>query len=141
MSELPKNPNSGEEHKKSKKSSEKKYYIDWFQFTIALVVIMSFSFFVGIIIWGEENFDNSFKTIALIAPFVGTIIGFYFGQKPIQGLTQQVSEATTQKKLESQKALKGFTLAETDRSYIEQLEKQNEIKDEMIEDLKERMGL
>ena len=54
--------------------------------------------FEGIVILDDSvKFDDSFQILSMTAPFVGTIIGFYFGQKPTQNLTKQVVQATSDK--------------------------------------------
>ena len=91
-----KNSDSQSQSVTPKKNS---FHIDWFQFIIALVIVVSFTLFVGKVIWNNPTFEESFKIIAIIAPFVGTIIGFYFGQKPVQGLTQEVAKVTGEKQV------------------------------------------
>lgn len=102
------------------------YHIDWFQFTIALVVIVSFTIFVMKVIWNNPTFDESYKIIALVAPFVGTIIGFYFGQKPIQGLTQQIAQVTSEKQTMRNDLAEAVTNSDSLEKRLERMEKRLE---------------
>lgn len=95
--------------------------MDLFQFFIALIVIISFTAFVAQVIVHNSDFDNSFKILAMIAPFVGTIIGFYFGQKPVQGLTQQVTTASGKNLSFTEKTLEAGDIIEHQRDIINRL--------------------
>lgn len=106
-------------------SLTKSIHIEWFQFIIALVIIISFTIFVGKAIWDNPEFEDSFKIIAIIAPFVGTIIGFYFGQKPIQNLTQQVVRATSKNQSFTATSVQAGEIIEADNTNI--IDLKNEI--------------
>ncbi|CAD6526802.1 hypothetical protein NMT12_90137 [metagenome] len=86
--------------RKSKMDSAKKstLYLNWFQFVIAITVISAFLYLVFSILPQSKTFENSIQLISLVATFVGMIIGFYFGQKPVQELSSQVSDVTSEKK-------------------------------------------
>ncbi|MCV0366366.1 MAG: putative manganese transporter [Nitrosopumilus sp.] len=90
-------PSSDTKENNGESKSDGRRSIDWFQFIIAMVVVVSFTIFEGMVIWGNPKFDESFQIISMTAPFVGTIIGFYFGQRPVQTLTNEVSKANTAK--------------------------------------------
>jgi hypothetical protein len=75
-------------------SDEGHYRLESFlPFILALVLILGFLVFVGkIICWYPSNLDL-LKTVATIflGP-IGTILGFYFGQRPVERLTLQAQK-------------------------------------------------
>jgi len=69
---------------------------EWFQFIIAMVIIIPFMAYVGI--FHAANMTQEAKDIlSMLGAFVGTIVGFYFGQRPIQSLTKQIQKESSEK--------------------------------------------
>ena len=94
-----KEPLKNKEEKSNKKLRYNIKVDELFQFIIAMIIIISFTVFVYIVLsvqtYDKNKFDSSYQLIAMLAPFLGTIIGFYFGQKPVQHLTGQVGDLTS----------------------------------------------
>ncbi len=142
MSENTQKPESTNQKPKVVDSPKKNsFHIDWFQFVIALVIIVSFTLFVGKVIWDNPQFDDSFKIISIVAPFVGTIIGFYFGQKPVQNLTQQVASATNKNQSFTSSSFEASEIIESDKDTIEGLKSQVKSLKEIIESLNNDNGV
>lgn len=70
--------------------------IEWFQFIIALIVIVPFMIYIGIF-YASGMTQEAKDILTMLGVFVGAIVGFYFGQKPIQSLTKQVEKESSQK--------------------------------------------
>jgi len=97
------------------------------QFALAMIIICSFALFEGMIILnGQVNFEDSFQVLSMTAPFVGTIIGFYFGQKPTQNLTTQVVKATSEKEDMKNKLVKTVDNSDSLETRLESLKKKLE---------------
>lgn len=66
------------------------------QFIIALIIICSFVTIVGSAVL-TDAFSKAENVIMTFSAFVGTIMGFYFGQRPIQSLTREVAKISREK--------------------------------------------
>jgi hypothetical protein len=74
------------------------------------------------------------KMTALLGGFVAAILGYFFGQRPVQNLTQQLAQVTTEKeavKRQVEEVRPEVDMAETDV---------NEMKNE-LESIKNLLGL
>ncbi|MDC8437731.1 MAG: hypothetical protein LV468_01875 [Candidatus Nitrosotenuis sp.] len=81
------------------------------QFIIALIIVCSFVIIIGLAVL-TDAFSKAENIIMTFSAFVGTIIGFYFGQRPVQNLTEEVAKANrANSKLKSDAEV---TLNETD---------------------------
>lgn len=62
-------------------------------FTLALVLVAGFLFFIGKIVWYDPQDLDLLKTLsAIFLGPIGTILGFYFGNRPVERLTLRVQE-------------------------------------------------
>lgn len=69
---------------------------DYFQFILALVIVVPFVIYIGL--FQLSNMTQQAKDVlSMMGAFVGTIVGFYFGQKPVQNLTKQVQQESSEK--------------------------------------------
>lgn len=68
---------------------------DVFQFVIAIIIIGSFLILLAWIYPNKQ--DDGIKMINMLEGFVGMIIGFYFGQRPIHNLTKQVEDVSSKR--------------------------------------------
>jgi uncharacterized protein YneF (UPF0154 family) len=113
---------------------------DKYQFTLAVIIVAPFVGYVEIF-YGLGMTAESKEILGTLGVFVGTIIGFYFAQRPIQNLTKEIVEITSDKK----DAIR--TLRDSDRldglaeRKIEQLEADLKEKEQFIESLKSRYGV
>ena len=119
---------------------ENKSFSEYFQFIIAMIMIISLVVFLAILYY-NENFDYAEKLIATFGAFVGVIIGFYFGQKPIQNLTKQVSQATSKTESAKDTVINYTNQVETDQEIITTLKETIKIREELIEDLLGKKGI
>ena len=108
-----------------------------YQFILALIMIVSLVVFLAIL-YNNGDFENAEKLIATFGAFVGVIIGFYFGQKPVQNLTKQVSEASTKV---SEATTKTNTAKETLLDYESRVEEDKEIKQALEEKIRAQAEL
>ena len=69
---------------------------EYFQFIIALIMVLALVVFLAIL-YDKDKFDEAQTVVATFGAFVGVIIGFYFGQKPVQQLARQASRAEEEK--------------------------------------------
>jgi hypothetical protein len=71
-------------------------------FVIAAMLVGSFVVFYGITMY-SEGAANEYKGIEKIttsmSPLIGAIIGFYFGNRPVQQLGKQAAEQATEKEM------------------------------------------
>ena len=78
------------------KPSKNNNRTEWFQFIIALIIIVPFMIYVGA--FHASGMTQEAKDIlTMLGVFVGAIVGFYFGQRPIQNLTKQIEKESSQK--------------------------------------------
>ena len=62
-------------------------------FTLAFVLVAGFLFFIGKIVWFDPQDLDLLKTLsAIFLGPIGTILGFYFGLRPVEKLTDRVQE-------------------------------------------------
>lgn len=78
------------------KASPDRHYV----FVIAAMLVGAYVLFYGITMYAEGA-KNEYKGIETIttsmSPIIGAIIGFYFGQRPIQQLTRQAAQESSEK--------------------------------------------
>jgi hypothetical protein len=68
-----------------------------YTFVIALFVIGSFVLYVGLILFYLRDLNLLEKMSAVFSGFVAAILGYFFGQRPVHALTNQVQDAIQQK--------------------------------------------
>jgi|CXWL01.1.fsa_nt_gi hypothetical protein len=91
-----------------------------FQFIIALIMVSALVVFLGIL-YATQQFGYAETLIATFGTFVSLIIGFYFGQKPIQNLTQQVATVSGTNQSFTEKTLEAGDIIEHQRDIITNL--------------------
>ncbi len=128
-----------EESKNSRTGSVNKQtnLSEHYQFIIAIVVIVSLIVFLAIL-YNNKSFDYAEKMIATFGAFVGTIIGYFFGQRPVQNLQNQVVAAIEQKK-EIEDAVKNAEAEDTlekSRKELERLTAKNKEYERIVGQLK-----
>jgi hypothetical protein len=102
---------------------------------LALIILAAFFAFYGIALVSgiffssPDDFSGIEKVSATLGPLAGGVIGYYFGQRPVQSLTEQVQEVA----IEKEKAKVG--LEETSEQTSEQIG----IANEQIQDLREQL--
>lgn len=109
---------------------------------LAVVIVLAFFAFYGIALVSgiffssPDDFSGIEKVSATLGPLAGGVIGYYFGQRPVQSLTEQVQEVAIKK----EKAKVGLeetsdkTSAQRSRviEQVQDLEEQVRTKDEII---------
>lgn len=113
---------------------------DKYQFTLAVIIVAPFVGYVGIF-YGFGMTAESKEVLGTLGVFVGTIIGFYFAQKPIQNLTKEVAEATSSKKEATKTVHESDKLNMLNEQVITKIKADLEEKEEFIENLKSRYGV
>jgi hypothetical protein len=102
---------------------------------LALIILAAFFAFYGIALVSgiffslPDDFSGIEKVSATLGPLAGGVIGYYFGQRPVQSLAEQVQEVAIKK----EKAKVG--LEET----CDQTSEQRSIANEQIQDLREQL--
>ena len=103
-------------------------------FIIALVVIVPFMIYFGVVLLYLKDAVLLEKMTALLGGFVAAILGYFFGQRPVQNLTQRLAEVSSEKEVAKRRveeARLGADMTETDV---------NEMKVE-LESIKRLIGL
>ena len=75
------------------KKSYTKIIKESFSFAIALVVLIPFMIYFGVVLIYLQDMVLLEKLSALLGGLVALIVGYYFGQRPIQQLTEQVKKS------------------------------------------------
>ena len=91
--------NSSQQYSMADESNEKSYskiIKESFSFAIALVVIIPYMIYFGVVLIYLHDIVLLEKMSALLGGLVFVIIGYYFGQKPLKELSKQVEDAQTQ---------------------------------------------
>jgi hypothetical protein len=72
-----------------------------YTFVIAIIVIVAFLYFYGVVLSsggsGVNAFEGIEKVSATLGPIVAAIIGYYFGQRPVQQLAEQARNAANER--------------------------------------------
>lgn len=103
-------------------------------FIIALIVIVPFMVYFGVVLLYLKDAVLLEKMTALLGGFVAAILGYFFGQRPVQNLTQRLAEVSSEKEVAKRRveeARLGADMTETDV---------NEMKVE-LESIKRLIGL
>lgn len=98
-----------------------------YSFVIALVVIIPFMIFFGVVLIGFKDFVLLEKMTALLSALVAAVLGYYFGQRPVRELTNQISQA----QLERDQSRDQF---ETSRKDLFKIHRQYEDSKKLIEE-------
>jgi len=107
---------------------------EWFQFIVSLVIIVPFIAYIGIFHWFQMT-QEAKDVLTMLGAFVGTIVGFYFGQRPVQNLTQQVATATNKNQSFTVSSFEAGEIIESDKVTIEELRGQIKSLKQTIESL------
>jgi len=68
-----------------------------FSFAIALVLLIPFMIYFGVVLIYLQDTVLLEKMTALLGGLVAVVIGYYFGQRPVRELTTQVKAAQEEK--------------------------------------------
>lgn len=103
-------------------------------FRLAIIILAAFFAFYGLallsgIFSSPDDYSGVEKVASTLGPIAAGVIGYYFGQRPVQSLTEQVQEVAIKK----EKARVG--LEETS----EQTSELRGIANEQIQDLREQL--
>jgi hypothetical protein len=103
-------------------------------FRLAIIILAAFFAFYGLallsgIFTSPDDYSGVEKVASTLGPIAAGVIGYYFGQRPVQSLTEQVQEVAIKK----EKARVG--LEETS----EQTSELRGIANEQIQDLREQL--
>jgi hypothetical protein len=103
-------------------------------FRLAIIILAAFFAFYGLallsgIFSSPDDYSGVEKVASTLGPIAAGAIGYYFGQRPVQSLTEQVQEVAIKK----EKARVG--LEETSK----QTSEQRGIANEQIQDLREQL--
>ena len=103
-------------------------------FRLAIIILAAFFAFYGLallsgIFSSPDDYSGVEKVASTLGPIAAGVIGYYFGQRPVQSLTEQVQEVAIKK----EKARVG--LEETS----DQTSELRGIANEQIQDLREQL--
>jgi hypothetical protein len=113
---------------------------------LAVMILLAFFAFYGIALVNgiffslPDDYSGVEKVASTLGPIAASVIGYYFGQRPVQALTEQVQKAAA----EGQEARAGLREAGDqtgiDNQQIRDLRDQIRTKDEIIERLIREAG-
>jgi hypothetical protein len=112
---------------------------------LAVMILLAFFGFYGLallsgIFSSPDDYSGVEKVASTLGPIAASVIGYYFGQRPVQALTEQVQKAAA----EGQEARAGLREAGDqtgiDNQQIRDLRDQIRTKDEIIERLIREAG-
>jgi hypothetical protein len=103
-------------------------------FRLAIIILAAFFAFYGLallsgIFTSPDDYSGVEKVASTLGPIAAGVIGYYFGQRPVQSLTEQVQEVAIKK----EKARVGLEEAS------EQTSELRGITNEQIQDLREQL--
>jgi PDZ domain-containing secreted protein len=116
--------------------------------TLGLVVIILLAFFAfygialvsGIFFSSPDDYSGVEKVASTLGPIAAGVIGYYFGQRPVQSLTEQVQKVAVKR----QEAKEGLEQADeqtgVDNQQIRDLADQVRTRDKIIERLIKEIG-
>lgn len=114
-------------------------------FYLAIIVIGLFFIFYGVTLFAgiislPTDYSGIEKVSSTLGLIVATVVGFYFGQRPVQSLTEQIREGAVRE--ERAKASFGSSYEQTgiDNDQIQDLMDQLRTKDRIIERLIREIG-
>lgn len=114
-------------------------------FYLAMIVIGLFFIFYGVTLFAgvislPPDYSGIEKVSSTLGLIVATVVGFYFGQRPVQSLTEQVREGAVRE--ERAKASFGSSYEQTgiDNEQIQDLMDQLRTKERIIERLIREIG-
>jgi hypothetical protein len=115
-------------------------------FYLAIIVIgLFFSFygvtlFVGVFPPLPRDYSGIERVSSTLGPIVATIIGFYFGQRPVQSLTGQIREGAVREERAKASFGSSYEQIGIDNDQIQDLMDQLRTKDRIIERLIGEIG-
>jgi len=89
--------NNMSEEENNEKSKVKGIMKEHYSFVIALIVVIPFMIFFGVVLLFFKDAALLEKMTALLSGLVAAVIGYYFGQRPVQELSNQVKTAQQEK--------------------------------------------
>ena len=114
-------------------------------FYLAIIVIGLFFSFYGVTLFAgvislPTDYSGIEKVSSTLRLIVATVVGFYFGQRPVQSLTEQIREGAVRE--ERAKASFGSSYEQTgiDNDQIQDLMDQLRTKDRIIQRLIREIG-
>lgn len=114
-------------------------------FYLAIIVIGLFFIFYGVTLFAgiislPTDYSGIEKVSSTLGLIVATVVGFYFGQRPVQSLTEQIREGAVLE--ERAKASFGSSYEQTgiDNDQIQDLMDQLRTKDRIIQRLIREIG-
>lgn len=97
-------------------SSQNSNNRELYAFVVALIVVCAYIVFYGIVLAHDSDYSGLEKVSATFGSLVAAVIGYYFGQRPVQSLTRQVEQISSQKQEERNNAVNIYSVADMDNS-------------------------
>jgi hypothetical protein len=115
-------------------------------FYLAVIVVGLFFFFYGVTLFvgvfspPPRDYSGIERISSTLGPIVATIIGFYFGQRPVQFLTEQVREGAAREQRAKASFVSSYEQTAIDNDQIQDLMDRLRTKDRIIELLIREIG-
>jgi PDZ domain-containing secreted protein len=116
----------------------------WTLWLAIIILAAFFSFYCLALLSGifssPDDYSGVEKVTSTLGPITATVIGYYFGQRPVQSLTEQVQKVAVKR----QEAKEGLEQADeqtgVDNQQIQDLTDQVRTRDKIIEHLIKEIG-
>lgn len=117
----------------------------WTLWLAVMILLAFFGFYglaliSGIFFSSPDDFSGVEKVASTLGPISAAVIGYYFGQRPIQSLTEQVKNAAAEKEEVKAKLDETYDQTGIDDAQVQDLKEQIRNKDEIIERLIRTIG-
>lgn len=114
-------------------------------FYLAIIVIGLFFIFYGVTLFAgiislPTDYSGIEKVSSTLGLIVATVVGFYFGQRPVQSLTEQIREGAVREERAKASFRSSYEQTGIDNEQIQDLMDQLRTKERIIERLIREIG-
>ncbi|GEM_PF-3449695 len=117
---------------------------DKWTYRLAVMVMLAFFVFFGIaliagVLSDPKDYDGVEKVASTLGAIAAAVIGYYFGQRPVQNLAEQVKEASSDRDRAQSGLIKsGNAISDYERE-IEKLKRKLQLREDIIERLNNKL--
>jgi hypothetical protein len=114
-------------------------------YRLAIIILAVFFAFYGLalvsgIVTSPDNYSGVEKVASTLGPLSAAVIGYYFGQRPVQSLTEQVQKVAAERQEAKANLDETYEQTGIDNDQIEDLKGQLRTKNRIIERLIRKLG-
>jgi hypothetical protein len=114
-------------------------------YRLAIIILAAFIAFYGLalvsgIFSSPDNYSGVERVASTLGPISAAVIGYYFGQRPVQSLTEQVQRVAAERQEAKANLDETYEQTGIDNDQIEDLKGQLRTKNRIIERLIRKLG-